>query len=98
MAANTGKLTALTIKNAKPADKPVRLFEGGGLYLELMPNGSRYWRLKYRINGKEKRLALDVFPEVSLAVAREKRDAARTAMRCVARASWRPSRLGEPAM
>ncbi|MEH6420964.1 tyrosine-type recombinase/integrase [Pseudomonas sp. CGJS7] len=81
MAANTGKLTALTIRNAKPANKPVRLFDGAGLYLELMPNGSRYWRLKYRFGGKEKRLALGVFPEVSLAVAREKRDAARTAIR-----------------
>ncbi|WP_394540633.1 Arm DNA-binding domain-containing protein [Lysobacter enzymogenes] len=81
MAANTGKLTALAIKNAKPADKPVRLFDGGGLYLEVMPNGSRYWRLKYRFGGKEKRLALGVFPEVSLAVARDKRDTARTAIR-----------------
>lgn len=81
MAANTGKLTALAIKNAKPADKPARLFDGGGLYLEVMPNGSRYWRLKYRFGGKEKRLALGVFPEVSLAVARDKRDTARTTIR-----------------
>lgn len=77
MAAHTGKLTSVAIKNAKHGDKPVRLFDGGGLYLELMPNGSRYWRLKYRFNGKEKRLALGVYPEVSLATAREKRDEAR---------------------
>ncbi|MET4727388.1 integrase [Lysobacter enzymogenes] len=81
MAAHTGKLTSVTIKNAKHGDKPVRLFDGGGLYLELMPNGSRYWRLKYRINGKEKRLALGVYPEVSLATAREKRDEARRVIR-----------------
>ncbi|QWP75069.1 DUF4102 domain-containing protein [Lysobacter sp. K5869] len=62
MAAHAGKFTLVTIKNAKCGDKPVRLFGGGGLYLELMSNGSRYWRLKYRINGKEKRLALGCIP------------------------------------
>lgn len=81
MAANTGKLTAVAIKNAKAGDKPVRLFDGGGLYLELMPNGSRYWRMKYRHDGKEKRLAFGVFPEIALAVARQKRDEARAVLR-----------------
>lgn len=81
MAANTGKLTAVAIKNAKAGAKPVRLFDGGGLYMELMPNGSRYWRMKYRYAGKEKRLAFGVFPEVSLATARQRRDEARGVIR-----------------
>lgn len=56
---------------------PGRHFDGGGLYLELTPTGGRYWRMKYRYGGKEKRLAFGVYPEVSLKDAREKRDAAR---------------------
>ena len=48
-----------------------------GLYLEVLPNGGKYWRLKYRYGGKEKRLALGVFPAVTLAKARKDRDAAR---------------------
>src|SRR3546814_4733480 len=56
--ASMDKLTATAIRNAKPADKPVRLFDGRGLYLEVTPTGRRYWRLKYRYAGKEKRLAL----------------------------------------
>lgn len=80
MAANTGTLTAVAVRNAKPAEKPLRLFDGGGMYLEVMPSGARYWRMKYRHAGKEKRLALGVFPEVSLAQAREKRDTARQAL------------------
>lgn len=74
-------LTALTIRNAKPSTKPYKLFDGGGLYLEVHPNEARYWRLKYRVNGKEKRLALGVYPEVSLAEAREGREAARKLLR-----------------
>lgn len=70
-------LTIIAIRNAKPKEKLYRLFDERGLYLEVMPNGSKYWRLKYRFNGKDKRLALGVFPEVSLAVARDKRDTAR---------------------
>lgn len=81
MAANTGNLTAVAIRNAKPGDKAQRLFDGGGLYLEVMPNGSRYWRMKYRHAGKEKRLALGVYPEVTLSAARNGRDAARAAIR-----------------
>jgi integrase len=80
MAANTGTLTAVAIRNVKPADKPLRLFDGGGMYLEVMPSGARYWRMKYRHAGREKRLALGVFPEVSLARARDRRDAAREAL------------------
>jgi integrase len=54
-----------------------RHFDGGGLYLEATPSGGRYWRLKYRFGGKEKLLALGVYPEVSLKMARERRDEAR---------------------
>lgn len=70
-------LTDNTIRNAKPQDKPVRLFDGGGMYLEMSPAGGKYWRLKYRFDGKEKRLALGVYPDVTLKEARLKRDDAR---------------------
>ena len=56
--------------------KPFKLAGGGGLYLAVMPNGSKYWRLKYRFAGKEKRLALGVYPEVSLRKAVARRDEA----------------------
>lgn len=75
------KLTAATIRNAKPAGKVQRLFDGRGLYLEVTPAGQRYWRLKYRHAGKEKRLAIGVYPEVTLAEARTLRDKARAAIR-----------------
>jgi integrase len=64
-------------RNAKPRGNAYKLGDEKGMYLEVMPNGSRYWRLKYRIAGKEKRLALGVYPDVSLAEARAKRDEAR---------------------
>lgn len=70
-------LTVLECKNAKPAEKPYRLSDGMGMYLEVTPTGAKYWRLKYRFAGKEKRLALGVFPEVSPADARTARDKAR---------------------
>lgn len=66
------KLTNATIKNAQPKSKPYKLGDGMGMYLEVMPNGSKYFRLKYRHLGKEKRLALGVYPIVSLQEAREK--------------------------
>lgn len=81
MAAHTGTLTAVAIRNVRPSDKPQRLFDGGGLYLEVAPNGSRYWRMKYRHAGKERRIAFGVYPEVSLSEARARRDAARAAIR-----------------
>lgn len=65
-------LSDVTIRKARPADKPLRLFDGGGLYLEVMPTGGKLWRWKYRFGGKEKRLALGAYPEVSLAEARAK--------------------------
>jgi len=70
-------LTDAAIRNAKPAAKPVRLFDGGGLYLEVAPSGGKWWRFKYRFGGKEKRFSFGVYPDVSLKDAREKRDAAR---------------------
>jgi Arm DNA-binding domain len=64
-------------RNAKVKSKPFKLYDEKGLFLLAHPNGSKYWRLKYRVAGKEKLLALGVYPEVSLANAREKRDDAR---------------------
>jgi integrase len=70
-------LTDTTAKQAKSKDKPYKLTDEKGMYLEVMPTGSKYWRLKYRYLGKEKRLALGVYPDVSLKQARDKRDDAR---------------------
>ncbi|AYH06835.1 tyrosine-type recombinase/integrase [Pectobacterium parmentieri] len=71
------KLNARQVDTAKPKDKPYKLADGGGLYLLVKPNGARYWRLKYRVAGKEKLLALGVYPDVTLADARAKRDEAK---------------------
>jgi integrase len=81
MAAATKTLTALAATNAKPKDKKYKLAAGGGLYLEVMPTGAKYWRWKFRVGGKEKRLALGVFPQASLADARQRRDEARALLR-----------------
>jgi integrase len=70
-------LTDAAVRNAKPGTKPLRLWDSGGLYLEVSPAGGKLWRLKYRFGGKEKRLALGAFPAVGLARARERRDEAR---------------------
>lgn len=70
-------LTDVIARNAAPRAKPYRLADGGGLYLEVTPTGGKYWRLKYRFAGREKRLAFGVYPEVSLAEARKRRAAAR---------------------
>jgi len=70
-------LTDTAIKKAKPSDKPFRMFDGGGLYLEVAISGGKLWRFKYRFNGKEKRQALGTYPATSLAKARERRDEAR---------------------
>lgn len=64
-------LTDRAIRNARPREKRYKLFDGGGLYLEVYPAGGKYWRLKYRLVGKEKRLSLGVYPEVTIAEARE---------------------------
>lgn len=70
-------LTDAKIRAAKPDEKPYKLADSGNMFLLVHPNGSRYWRLRYRFLGKEKTLALGVYPEVSLSEAREKRDESR---------------------
>lgn len=70
-------LTDVKVRNAKPSSKPRKMYDGGGLYLEVAPSGGKLWRFKYRFNGKEKRLALGKWPEVTLKDARVRRDEAR---------------------
>ena len=70
-------LTDIQLRNARPTGKVQRLWDGGGLYLEVSPKGGKYWRWKYRFNRKEKRISLGVYPTVGLKEARQKRDNAR---------------------
>jgi len=70
-------LNARQIDTAKPREKEYKLTDGGGLYLLIKPNGAKYWRLKYRVLGKEKKLSIGVYPDISLADARLKREEAR---------------------
>ena len=70
-------LTNAECKNAKPREKAYKLADGGGMFLLVHSNGSKYWRLKYRFAGKEKLLALGSYPQVSIVDARAKREAAR---------------------
>ncbi|MDK5355970.1 integrase arm-type DNA-binding domain-containing protein, partial [Enterobacter hormaechei] len=70
-------LNARKVEAAKGKEKSYKLSDGGGLYLQVEPNGSRYWRMKYRFAGKEKRLSFGVYPTVSLADARQKREDAK---------------------
>src|ERR1017187_6594913 len=67
-------LTDVAIRNAKPRTKAFKLYDTGGLHLEVSPGGGKWWRLKYRFNGKENRISLGTYPEVSLSNARERRD------------------------
>lgn len=71
-------LSDVAIRKAKPSAKPYKLGDGGGLYLLINPSGSKLWRLKYRVVGKEKLLALGSYPDVSLSAARDARADART--------------------
>ena len=71
------KLTDTAIRTAKPKEKPWKLTDGGGLYIEIAPSGGKWWRLKYRYGGKEKRLSLGVYPFVSLKDARARAIAAK---------------------
>lgn len=67
-------LTDIQLRNAKPTDKPYKLADGGGLYVEVMPSGAKLWRMKVRqANGKETRLSFGSYPEVTLATARAER-------------------------
>jgi integrase len=68
------RLSTAKIQNATAQKKTVRLFDGRGLYLEIAPTGSRWWRFKYRFAGKEKRISLGVYPDVGLKKARDRRD------------------------
>jgi integrase len=70
-------LTDIALRKAKPVAKPLKLSDGLGMYLLLKPDGSRYWRMDYRFDGKRKTLALGVYPEVSLSNARQRREDAR---------------------
>lgn len=70
-------LSDTSIRNAKPPEKPIKLADGGGLYLLLKPNGAKWWRLDYRFAGKRKTLSMGVYPEVGLKAARDKRDVAK---------------------
>lgn len=70
-------LTDTAIRNMKAPEKVSRLFDGGGLYLEVSPKGNKWWRFKYRFDGKEKRLSFGVYPMITLKVARERREETR---------------------
>ena len=70
-------LTVTAIRKAKPRVKPRKLYDSRGLYLEIAPRGTKAWRFKYRFAGKEKRISMGIYPEVSLKLARRRRDEAR---------------------
>jgi integrase len=70
-------LTDVAIRNAKPREKPYKIGDTLGLFLLVQPSGGKLWRVKYRIDGKEKKLAIGIYPQVGLAEARRRRDAAR---------------------
>ena len=74
MARTTKPLSDKEISSAKPREKEYKLFDGGGLYIAITPDGGKRWRLKYIIDGKEKRISLGTYPSTSLAKAREKRE------------------------
>lgn len=71
----------MKLRNAKPKEKPYKLADGGGLFLEVMADGRKLWRFRYfRPSGSENRLGFGVYPEVPLAQARAQRDAARAVL------------------
>lgn len=70
-------LTDVAIKQAKPTEKARRLADSQGLYIEIAPSGGKWWRYKFRFEGKEKRLAIGTYPDVTLMAARKERDKAR---------------------
>ena len=70
-------LTDVAIKNAKQRVKPYKMGDAGGLFLLVQPSSGKLWRLKYRVDGREKKLGIGTYPEVSLAEARRRRDDAR---------------------
>ncbi len=74
-------LTDAVIRAARPRPKPVKLFDGDGLYLLIAPAGGRWWRFKYRHDGRERLISLGTYPEVTLAQARQRREDARRQVR-----------------
>lgn len=74
-------LTDVKIRQAKPGASPIKMTDGGGLHLEVRPNGSKLWRYRYRLDGKENTFAIGAYPDVSLADARAERDVAREHVR-----------------
>src|SRR5687767_5159769 len=70
-------LTATAVRNAKPRAKPYKMGDSLGLFLLVQPSGGKLWRMKYRIDGLEKKLGLGTYPDVGLAEARKRRDEAR---------------------
>ncbi len=70
-------LSKLLIDRTKSGPKTIRLWDGRGMYLEITPKGGKWWRFKYWFDGRERRMSLGVYPDVSLADAREKREEAR---------------------
>ena len=70
-------LSDVFIRQAKPGPKPIKLFDGRGLFLLLTPTGSRLWRFKYRVDGREKLLSLGTYPDVTLKLARDRCNEAR---------------------
>jgi hypothetical protein len=77
MPRTTAPLTDREVKNAKPKTTEFKLFDGGGLYLLVVPTGGKLWRMKCRVEGKEKLLSFGAYPAISLADARQRRDDAR---------------------
>ena len=67
-------LNSTAIKSFKAQSKPVKYFDERGLYIQVNPNGKKWWRFKYRFEGKEKLISLGTYPDVGLALARDKRD------------------------
>ena len=76
------KLSDSQIRNVRPREKVFRIQDGLGLYLEVTPTGNRWWRFKYAYGGKEKRVSLGVYPQITLKDARERRDADLFHLRC----------------
>ena len=70
-------LSDLTVRTAKPREKDYKLADGGGLYLLVTPTGGKLWRLKFRVDGREKKLAIGTYPAIGLSDARKRRDDAR---------------------
>jgi hypothetical protein len=64
------RLTDHSVKTAKPTDKPYKLFDSGGLYIQIEPSGGKLWRFKYRFEGKAKKCSLWQYPDISLLEAR----------------------------